>query len=129
MEKSELVQSWLESAAQDLTVCESLFEKKHYDWCLVVAHLVLEKVLKALWIREHHPALHPRIHNLAKLAEQIPLQLNELQKRHLLDFNQFYLRGRYPEAKSEFYITCTPEFADENFQAMKELYQWLLNQF
>lgn len=127
--KTELIQSWLDSAAQDLTACESLFEKKHFDWCLFIGHLVLEKVLKALWIREHHPELHPRTHNLVKLAEQIPFELTPEQKNFLLDVNQFYLKGRYPEEKSEFYKICTPEFARENFNAIKEFYQWLLKQF
>lgn len=83
MGKAELVQHWLDSAAQDLTVAESLFEKKHYDWCLFVAHLVIEKTLKAMWIRAHHPEMHPRIHNLAKLAEAIPLSLSPEQMSFL----------------------------------------------
>jgi len=50
-------------------------------------------------------------------------------KNFLLDVNQFYLKGRYPEEKSEFYKICTPEFARENFNAIKDFYQWLLKQF
>ncbi len=129
MEKAELVKFWLDSAAEDLAVCESLFEKKHYDWCLFIGHLVLEKVLKALWIREHYPELHPRIHNLEKLAERIPLELTDQQRTYLLEVNMFYLQGRYPEEKSEFYKICTPDFTKQNFRAIKEFYQWLLTQF
>ncbi len=91
--------------------------------------MVLEKVLKALWIRAHYPELHPRIHNLAKLAEKIPVQLTDDQIAQLLKFNDFYLRGRYPDEKREFYKICTPEFAKENFEAIKEFQQWLLKQF
>ncbi len=129
MDKAELVRFWLDSAASDLSVCESLLERKHYDWCLFVGHLVLEKVLKALWLREHYPEPHPRIHNLAKLAEKIPLALSDEQKIYLLKVNDFYLQGRYPEEKSEFYKICTLEFAQENFAAIKEFYQWLLTKF
>jgi HEPN domain-containing protein len=129
MDKSELTTFWLDSAKHDLTVCESLFEKGHYDWCLFIGHLVLEKVLKALWIREHYPEPHPRIHNLAKLAESIPLELSNEQKAYLLKVNDFYLQGRYPEDKYEFFKICTPEFAHENFIAIKEFYSWLLKQF
>jgi len=129
MEKAELVKFWLDSAAEDLTVCESLFERKHYDWCLFIGHLILEKTLKALWIREHHPELHPRTHNLAKLAEGVPLALTEDQTIYLIKVNDFYLRGRYPDEKKEFYKVCTPEFARENFDAIKEFYQWLLKKF
>lgn len=128
MEKSELLQSWLDSAAEDLKAAGSLFENNHYDWCLFVGHLVLEKTLKALWIREHYPELHPRIHNLARLAELIPIVLTDEQKAYLLEVNQFYMKGRYPEDKGEFYKICTPEFAREHFDAIKKFYQWLLNQ-
>lgn len=48
MEKEELVQYWLDSAESDLAVCETPYGNRHYDWCLFVGHLVLEKVLKAL---------------------------------------------------------------------------------
>ncbi|NUM75562.1 HEPN domain-containing protein [candidate division KSB1 bacterium] len=129
MGKAELVQHWLDSAAQDLTVAESLFEKKHYDWCLFVAHLVIEKTLKAMWIRAHHPEMHPRIHNLAKLAEAIPLPLSPEQTKFLLRVNDFYLQGRYPEDKQNFYRVCTAEFTHENFTAIKEFYQWCLKEF
>ena len=128
MERDDLVKYWLDSAAEDLTVCESLFETKHYDWCLFIGHLVLEKVLKALWIREHFPDPHPRIHNLAKLAEKIPFALTDEQNTYLLEVNTFYLQGRYPEQKAKLYKICTSEFAEKNFNAIKEFYQWLLNQ-
>jgi HEPN domain-containing protein len=41
------VRYWLDSAAHDLDVAESLFQNAKYDWCLFLAHLVLEKILKA----------------------------------------------------------------------------------
>lgn len=77
MEKHELVKFWLNSAEEDLEVCESLFKKKHFTWCLFIGHLVLEKTLKALWINRHYPEPHPRIHNLEKLARKIPLKLTK----------------------------------------------------
>jgi len=46
MEKAELIKFWLDSAVEDLTVCESLFEEKHHDWRLFIGHLVLEKASK-----------------------------------------------------------------------------------
>jgi len=129
MTKSECVENWLDSAAKDLQVCESLFEKKHFDWCLFIGHLVVEKTLKALWIENHHPKPHPRIHNLLKLAKQIPLQLNEEQEDFLLDANTFYLSGRYPEDKKQFYKLCTLEYTQKHFNAIKTFRKWLLNQF
>ena len=36
---------WVDSADHDLEVAESLFKNEKYDWCLFIAHLVLEKML------------------------------------------------------------------------------------
>lgn len=129
MEKAEIVQDWLDSAADDLDVAESLFEKRHFSWCLFVAHLVLEKTLKALWIDRHYPEPHPRIHNLEKMARRIPIQLTKDQKKFLLKVNDFYLLGRYPEEKEEFRKICTPEFAEKHFTEIKKFQKWLLSQF
>ncbi|MCZ6820051.1 MAG: nucleotidyltransferase domain-containing protein [Calditrichaeota bacterium] len=69
------------------------FRKQHFDWCLFIGHLVLEKVLKAFWLNEHFPNPQPRIHNLAKLAEQVPQDLTDTQKIFLLKVNEFYLQA------------------------------------
>ena len=46
---------WLSQSDGDLSVAESLLEKGHYTWCLFVGHLILEKLLKAIYAREHTP--------------------------------------------------------------------------
>jgi len=91
--------------------------------------LSLRKPIKALWIENHHPKPHPRVHNLVKLATQIPLQLSEEQEDFLLDANSFYLSGRYPEDKKQFYKLCTLEYTQKKFNAIKSFRKWLLNQF
>ena len=40
---------WIKSAKHDLDVAETLFQNGKYDWCLYIAHLVLEKTLKAFY--------------------------------------------------------------------------------
>jgi len=51
------VDYWLSQSDNDLPVAESLLEKGHYTWCLFIGHLVLEKLLKAFYIGEHHKSL------------------------------------------------------------------------
>ncbi|NIV94523.1 HEPN domain-containing protein [candidate division KSB1 bacterium] len=103
-------------------MCDSLFEKKHDSWCLFIAHLVLEKTLKALWISEHYPEPHPRIHNLEKLARRIPIHLTEDQKKFLVKVNDFYLLERYSEEKEAFRKICTVEFASNNLKEIKGIF-------
>lgn len=74
MEIKQQITYWLESAAHDLEVAETLFRNQKYDWCLFIGHLVLEKVLKAFYVRDKREA-PPWIHNLVRLAENTKLSL------------------------------------------------------
>ena len=66
----ETIQYWIDSAENDLKTAESLFDTGHYDWCLFVGHLVLEKILKAHWVKHNRNVIHPKIHNLLILAKE-----------------------------------------------------------
>ncbi len=128
MERSDLIQYWLTSAAHDLESAETLFEYKRFDWCLFLGHLVIEKTLKAFFVRDNPEENVPRIHNLSKLAEHTKLQFTPQQQSLLLEINQFNIKARYPDYKFEFYKKCTPEFTEEYFTKIKEMYRWLLPQ-
>ena len=58
---------------------------------LFIAHLALEKMLKAHVCLE----LAPRIHNLVRLAEMAGLKLSETQIDLLADASEFNIEGRY----------------------------------
>ena len=47
----EHIQYWIESADSDLDTAEALFASGKYDWCLFLGHLVLEKILKAHYVK------------------------------------------------------------------------------
>ena len=69
MKIEEHIQYWVESADHDLDSAESLFAAGKYDWSLFIGHLVLEKILKALYVQDNQNRLPPKTHNLVKLAE------------------------------------------------------------
>ena len=46
MKVEEHTHFWLSSAEHDLETAESMFTACKYDWCLFIAHLVLEKTMK-----------------------------------------------------------------------------------
>jgi HEPN domain-containing protein len=127
MKKEEHINYWLKSAEHDLEVAETLFQNQKYDWCLFIAHLVLEKTLKAHFVKQYNK-LPPKIHNLVRLAEMSNLELTEEQKIFLDEVNDFNLEIRYPDYKFEFYKKCTKEFTKQYFGKIKEFYQWLLSQ-
>lgn len=127
MNIKEQIDYWLKSAAHDLEVAETLFKNQKYDWSLFIGHLVIEKVLKAFYIRDRQET-PPRIHNLVRLAEGTNLHLTEGQLTFLADVNDFNMEARYPDYKFNFYKTCTKEFTEEQFLKIKEMYNWLLSQ-
>jgi HEPN domain-containing protein len=128
MEQSEHIDYWLKSAAHDLESAETLFQHQRYDWCLFLGHLVIEKVIKAFFVRDNPKVAVPQIHKLAKLAERTKLQLTPEQQTLLVQITEFNIQTRYPDYKFEFYKKCTLEFAQNYFAKIKELYQWLLQQ-
>ena len=128
MTKEEHVRYWLESAAHDLDAAESLFQSKKYDWCLFLGHLVLEKVLKALYVNANNNKMPPRIHNLSRLADLSALALTEEQRLFLDKINDFNLDVRYPDYQQEFYKQCTRESTEPYFTKIKEYYEWFKSQ-
>jgi HEPN domain-containing protein len=125
MTKSEHIKYWIESADHDLDTSNTLFEAGKYDWSLFVGHLVLEKLLKAVYVQNNDNKIPPKVHNLVRLAEISNIEIDENKKIILDKISDFNIEVRYPEYKNEFYKLCTKEFAEENINKIKELYQWI----
>ena len=125
MKIEEHINYWIESAEHDLSTAEALLETGKYDWSLFIAHLVLEKVLKAMYVQTNENKIPPKVHNLVRLSELALLELND-EKRIFFDrVNDFNLEVRYPEFKNEFYKLCTKELATENLIKIKESFTWI----
>ncbi|MBU0567633.1 HEPN domain-containing protein [bacterium] len=126
MDTKQQIDYWLKSAEHDLDVAQTLFQNGKYDWCLFIGHLVIEKILKAFYVRDKQES-PPWIHNLLRLAENTNLSFTEEQLVFLADVNDFNIESRYPDAKFTFYQTCTKKFTQEQFLKIKEMYQWLVS--
>lgn len=121
------VEYWLKCAEEDFGVMEHLFEKGDYHYSLFLGHLLLEKTLKAYYVKtnkEHAPFKH----SLVYLAKKSNLQLSEAQLALLEAVTLFNVESRYPDIKLEFYKTCTKEFTSSYINQIKEFYKWLLAQ-
>lgn len=70
-----------------------LLEKGDYPWALFIGYLVIEKLIKAWYVKNvsHTP---PFIHDLVRLAEKAGLILDEDQKDVLDTVSIFNLRAR-----------------------------------
>ncbi len=116
---------WLDSAEHDLDVAESLFQNAKYDWCLFLAHLVLEKILKACYVKCKNE-FPPRTHDLVRLADMAGIEAAEETLEFLDMVNTFNISTRYPDEKFKFYKLCTRDFTAKQFARIKEVREWLL---
>ncbi len=87
--------------------------------------MVLEKILKAYWVKFNKDVNHPKIHNLLNLAKQSNIQLDGKLEEFFDKVNSFMLECRYPDYKEQFYKFATKEFARNNLDKIIEVYQWL----
>ncbi len=127
MDKFELIGYWLETSKHDYDSCFELFQQtQRYDWALFIAHLSLEKLLKAAWIKNNENNNPPLIHNLLKLSNSAGLIITEEQKTILSEFNDFNIETRCPDIKLNFYRLCTKEFTGNKLEQLKEIYQCIL---
>jgi HEPN domain-containing protein len=120
------IEYWIKSAEHDLEVSKSLFNTAHYDYCLYLGHLVLEKTLKALYVKANlkNP---PRTHDLLYLADTSNIPLSIDQKESFFMINRFNIEARYPDEKFQFYEMCNKDFTEENLQKIMEIHKWLIS--
>jgi len=96
MDKKEVLKHWIESSENDFSAMDHLFEKGDYSWSLFIGHLVIEKLLKSLYI-QNVDITPPFIHDLVRLSEKVGLSLTEDQKDILDTISTFNLRVRYDD--------------------------------
>ncbi|ACV64735.1 HEPN domain protein [Desulfofarcimen acetoxidans DSM 771] len=125
MTKNEIIRYWITSAERDYQTMMHLYDSKDYHWSLFMGHLVLEKLLKAVYVARIDTEV-PRIHDLLRLSEKAALNTNDKQKDQLDMITSFNIAARYPDYKHSFYQKCTPAFTKENLVAIEELKTWLL---
>jgi HEPN domain-containing protein len=127
LNKEELIEYWVSSSESDLNTMVNLYNSKDYHWCLFIGHLVIEKLLKAVFIKnvtsENPP---PRTHDLLVLADRAAIDTSEIQKDWLDLITTFNISARYPDYKKSFYKKCTEQFTMEHVSKIKELRVWLM---
>ena len=124
MNQKEIVDFWTSEAEESLNVARHLFEKKDYSYALFFGHLAVEKIIKALLIKNTKQQV-PRSHNLVRLAQEAHIKITEEQKLALIRITAFNLESRYPDFKQEFRKKCTLQFTEKELKKVKEVFTWL----
>lgn len=124
MDKEKYITYWIEESDKDAAVMRSLFDNEHWTWSLFIGHLVLEKLLKAFYVKNVNSEV-PHIHNLVKIARDSGLKLTEDQENFLLEVTAYNIKARYPDYKRSFYSKATMEFTTVRIEKIEEMRKWL----
>ncbi|MCF8381768.1 MAG: HEPN domain-containing protein [Bacteroidales bacterium] len=119
-----IVNHWKESSDKDYQTMLNLFNSSDYNWALFLGHLVIEKLLKAIYVKKFkkHAIFG---HDLLRLASKTDLVLSEEQSELFDRLTTFNINTRYDSYKQEFNKLCTKEFAEEWKLKIEELRRWL----
>ena len=121
MTKEEHIQYWIQTAEKDWKAVDSLFKSKNYVHCLFFAHLVMEKLCKAHWIKDNKNNIPPKIHNLIWLIQNTKLQLTEEQLAFMDRMNEFQIEGRYPDYLMNRFKICNYKFTTKVLKEVKKI--------
>lgn len=108
MTKAQVIQSLYKQAQNHRHTANDLFKAKHYDWCLFLWHLAIEKLLKAKIIASGKELIYT--HNIYRLYKQSNLLLSPKLKHDLDTITTFNIEARYDDYKLSFYKKATKEY-------------------
>lgn len=127
MTKEEKVQYWLDIVAEDLDLGEFLCQSGRWLYSTFMCHQVIEKMLKAYWTatRDDVP---PYIHEHKRLAELCGLyeQMDDGQRRFLLEIRLMNIEARYPDYKRSIASTLNEQKTRQIVEQTKQMQQWIL---
>lgn len=103
---------------------EALFHAQRYNWSLFIGHLMIEKLLKAYYVKTNQD-FPPLTHNLLRLVEISKIKITEEDKIFFVTVTTFNINARYDDYKMSFYKMCTLEFTQPWMKKLKEKRIWI----
>ncbi|PIP63538.1 DNA-binding protein [Candidatus Roizmanbacteria bacterium CG_4_9_14_3_um_filter_33_18] len=121
MSNRQMIKNWLLKAKKDVETAEDLYKSRHYDWCLFIWHLAVEKALKAKILSLNKPIVY--VHDLKRLAKETDIIFDSEQTANLNEITSFNLEARYDDYKLSFYKKANKEYTDKWTQICKSIYK------
>jgi HEPN domain-containing protein len=128
MGKTEIIQHWINMGERDWKSVQTLAQNSQFVHALFFAHLVIEKLLKAHWIKANVENEAPRVHDLEFLYNQTELTLKAEEVDFLSVMNSWNLEGRYQDYKDKFFKRATKSYTEEKLKRVDTLRLWLLSE-
>lgn len=128
MNNIDLMNYWVSSSDEDYDTMLYMKDGHKNTWSLFMGHLVIEKLLKAIYAKNNKVAPHaPKSHDLVYLAEKADIQLTEQQEDLLEKITRFNMNGRYDDYQKTFAEMCTDNYTSEQIKNIEEIRKWLKN--
>ena len=92
---------WLSSYDNDYEVLLNMFQSRHYNWALFLGHIVLEKLIKAYFVKKN--GIHaPFSHDLRLLVKKCDMNFPDDMALQLDVITSFNINARYNSFKEDF---------------------------
>ena len=122
-----IIMHWKESSDHNYLTMQNLLKSKDFSWALFLGHLLIEKLLKAHYVKKHQ--IHAVFtHDLLRLARKAELNLTDELEEWLDEISTFNLNARYDNYKQEFYKLCTKEFTELWIARIENIRTWLIRE-
>jgi HEPN domain-containing protein len=128
MDKEQHIEKWMKQALEDWEVVMVLLAAEKYGHALFWAHLVCEKLCKAIWIKHNEKNIPPRSHNLNFILSETNLEVSTEFKILMIQINQYNIMGRYPDDIETLESKVSKEKGEKDFEQLKQLKSWMLEQ-
>lgn len=124
MDKKEILKYWVHSSDEDYKTMGYLLKGRNYSWTLFVGHIVIEKLLKAYYVKVVDINT-PYSHDLLRIAEKANLKLSEEQRDFLDMLTGFNIKARYDDYRLKFYKMCTKRFCVRYVSMIEDFRIWI----
>lgn len=125
--KQKIIDHWILNSNDDYDTMMAMLDTKRYSWSLFIGHLMIEKLLKAYFVKvnDDYP---PFVHNLLRLANDSNIKITNDLKLQLATISAFNINARYDDYKMSFQKKCTPKYTLEWINNIKQLRLWIIEQ-
>ena len=118
---------WKREAERNWETALYLKEGSQRVMALFMLHLVIEKLLKARWVKDNidnQPP--PHTHDFQNLHNQTELDLPAEDYDYLAIVNQWNIDTRYPDYKEKIYSVATESYVTNQFEKILKIKTCLL---
>jgi len=117
---------WIESSDDDNKTMKDLHSTRNNVWALFIGHLVVEKLMKALYAKTNEGNLHaPKTHNLITLIDGCNVEIDQGKAARMGVLNTFNISARYDSYKKDFKEKATDEYTAQQINNIEEMRAWL----